>query len=98
MFLLEIPSQDSEQSIREGEKGGGQEVSCLDFWMTGSGSFVCVLFFLFLIPFFVVVGFSRQSITGYPKTYSVDQTVLKLIDLPVSASQVLRAKAYATTI
>jgi hypothetical protein len=49
--------------------------------------------------FFFLVFQDRVSLysPGCPGTYFVDQVGLELRNLPASASQVLRLKAYATT-
>jgi hypothetical protein len=58
--------------------------------------FVCIFDWLFLFCF---VFRDRVSLycLGYPGTHSVDQAGLKLRNSPVSASQVLGLKAFATT-
>jgi hypothetical protein len=66
--------------------------------------FFCLFFFVcffgfFVFCFFFLVFRDRVSLCspGCPGTHSVDQTGLKLRNLPASASQVLGLKACATT-
>jgi hypothetical protein len=60
--------------------------------------FYFILIYLFIIFFFFLVFQDRVSLysPGCPGTLSVDQAVLKLRNLPASASQVLGLKAFAT--
>jgi hypothetical protein len=66
--------------------------------------FVCLVGFGFFVVCFVLffpdrVSRDRVSLfsPGCPRTYSVDQAVLELRNLPASASQVLGLKACANT-
>jgi hypothetical protein len=62
--------------------------------------FVCLVGFLFFFFLFWILVFrDRVSLysPGCPGTHFVDQAVLKLKNLPASASRVLDLKACATT-
>ena len=66
------------------------------------GLFLFFVFLFFLFPFFFFLLFFLDRVSlyspGCPGTHSVDQAVLKLRNLPASASQVLELKACTTTL
>ena len=66
------------------------------------GLFLFFVFLFFLFPFFFFLLFFLDRVTlyspGCPGTHSVDQDVLKLRNLPASASQLLGLKACTTTV
>ena len=79
-----------------------QKTFILQYFPSSSASkkeiFLLLLFWVFLFCFvFLRQGFSVQPWLSYPGTHSVDQAGLALRNLPASASQVLRLKAFATT-
>jgi hypothetical protein len=56
------------------------------------------LFHIFLFLFLFFQDRASLCSPGCPGTHSVDQAGLELRNLPASASQVLKLKAYATTV
>lgn len=72
-----------------------------DTFFSEQGKFRIKIFGLFfLLRCFVVVVCGRVSSCslGWPRIHHVDQAGLKLIDLPVSASQMLVLKVCSTTL